>query len=457
MTFPYRLVATDLDGTLLRGDDTVSQRTRDALAAATAAGAAHIIVTGRAVPWTRHILDDLGYEGLAVCGQGAQVYHAGEHRLLTSLTLDRQLAGVALSKIEAEVGPLALAASRDGLDGEVLVGAGYRLQEGPLPVVAFEDPSELWSAPLNKVYIQHPVLDDDALAKVARATVGSLVDVVMAGPGIVEILPLGLTKATGLSLAARRLGLRAADTIAFGDMPNDIPMFGWAAHGVAMANAHEELKAVAHEITASNEQDGIAVVLEQLLQGRRAAVLRRMRGSNARGVFGPDHGLASRCLTTRPILREGAARADTRSKRPPPDSCLRAASRSGRWLLRCLPGAALLGARRTRAHTLGHRRAPLPVGGVDRTGVRRLNYCAPGGASVPLIFEAGQHTVLRPPLDHDACSCPSPRTTLRLKVYVPRAAATPRNSSARCSWPRAVVIPPQVELRRGRPAEVAWA
>ncbi|WP_406304086.1 Cof-type HAD-IIB family hydrolase [Streptomyces sp. NBC_00885] len=265
MSLPYRLIATDLDGTLLRDDDTVSQRTRDALAAATAAGAAHIIVTGRAVPWTRHILDDLGYEGLAVCGQGAQVYHAGEHRLLTSLTLDRQLASLALSKIEAEVGPLALAASRDGLDGEVLVGPGYRVQGGPLPVVAYEDPAELWSTPLNKVYIQHPELDDDALARVARATVGSLVNVVMAGAGIVEMLPLGLSKATGLSLAARRLGLRAADTIAFGDMPNDIPMFGWAAHGVAMANAHEELKAVAHEITASNERDGIAVVLERLL------------------------------------------------------------------------------------------------------------------------------------------------------------------------------------------------
>ncbi|WP_455353020.1 HAD family hydrolase [Streptomyces sp. SYSU K217416] len=263
--FPYRLIATDLDGTLLRGDETVSRRTRDALAAATAAGAAHIVVTGRAVPWTRHILDDLGYEGLAVCGQGAQVYHAGEHRLLTSVTLDRQLAGIALAKIEAEVGPLALAASRDGLDGEVLVGAGYRVQEGPLPVVLFDDPAEVWAAPLNKIYIQHPGLDDDALARVARSIVGNLVDVVMAGPGVVEILPLGLTKATGLSLAARRLGLRAADTIAFGDMPNDIPMFGWAAHGVAMANAHEELKAVANEVTASNEHDGIAVVLEQLL------------------------------------------------------------------------------------------------------------------------------------------------------------------------------------------------
>lgn len=263
--FPYRLVATDLDGTLLRSDESVSDRTRAALAAVTATGAAHIVVTGRAVPWTRHILDDLGYEGLAVCGQGGQVYHAGEHRLLTSVTLDRQLAGLALSKVEAEVGPLALAASRDGLDGEVLVGPGYRVQEGPLPVHAFEDPTDLWSAPLNKVYIQHPTLSDDELARVARETVGSLVDVVVAGPGIVEILPLGLSKATGLSLAARRLGAKAAETIAFGDMPNDIPMFGWAGHSVAMANAHEELKAVADEVTASNEEDGIAVVLERLL------------------------------------------------------------------------------------------------------------------------------------------------------------------------------------------------
>ncbi|WP_031003224.1 HAD family hydrolase [Streptomyces sp. NRRL F-5727] len=263
--FPYRLVATDLDGTLLRADESVSARTRDALAAVTAAGAAHIVVTGRAVPWTRHILDDLGYQGIAVCGQGAQVYHAGEHRLLTSLTLDRQLAGLALSKIEAEVGPLALAASRDGLEGEVLMGPGYRAHEGPLPYVPYEDPAELWAAPLTKLYIQHPAMTDDELTAVARTTVGGLVDVVMAGPGIVEILPLGLSKATGLSLAARRLGVKAADTIAFGDMPNDIPMFGWAAHGVAMGNAHEELRAVADEVTASNEEDGIALVLERLL------------------------------------------------------------------------------------------------------------------------------------------------------------------------------------------------
>ncbi|MEI5132220.1 HAD family hydrolase [Streptomyces libani] len=261
---PYKLIATDLDGTLLRSDETVSERTRQALAAATAAGAAHIVVTGRAVPWTRHILDALDYRGLAVCGQGGQVYHAGEHRLLTSVTLDRQLAGLALSKIEAEVGPLYLAASRDGLEGEVLVGPGYRVQEGPLPNVLMDDPGELWAAPINKVYIQHPSLDDDALAQAARQVAGDLVGVTVAGEGIVELLPLGLSKATGLSLAARRLGLTAKETLAFGDMPNDIPMFAWAARGVAMANAHDELKAVADEFTASHEDDGVAVVLERL-------------------------------------------------------------------------------------------------------------------------------------------------------------------------------------------------
>ncbi|EGG46088.1 HAD family hydrolase [Streptomyces griseoaurantiacus] len=262
--FPYRLVATDLDGTLLRSDDTVSERTRDALAAATAQGAAHLVVTGRAVPWTRHILEELGYEGLAVCGQGAQVYDAGARRLLTSVTLDRQLAGVALAKIEAEVGPLHLAASRDGLDGEVLAGPGYALT-GRLPAVPFTDAGDLWAAPLNKIYIQHPTLSDDELAEAATRAAGGFVTVTMAGAGIVELLPLGLSKATGLSLAARRLGVKAAETIAFGDMPNDLPMFAWSGRGVAMANAHADLKAVADEVTSSNDEDGIAVVLERLL------------------------------------------------------------------------------------------------------------------------------------------------------------------------------------------------
>ncbi|MDH6137390.1 Cof subfamily protein (haloacid dehalogenase superfamily) [Kitasatospora sp. MAA4] len=261
---PYRLVATDLDGTLLTSTGTtVSDRTRAALAAATAAGAVHIVVTGRSAAWSRPIFDQIGYTGLAVCGQGAQVYDAGAHKLLTSMTLDRTLAATAIAKIEAELGPLAVAASQDGLEGAVLAMRSFRAV-GDLPMVPVETFADLIVAPISKLYIQCPGYGDDELGEAAARLAGQLVGVTVAGPGIVELLPLGLSKATGLAIAARRLGLRAADTIAFGDMPNDLPMFHWAAYGVAMANAHTELLAVADEVTAGNDEDGVAVVLERL-------------------------------------------------------------------------------------------------------------------------------------------------------------------------------------------------
>ncbi|QMU79913.1 HAD hydrolase family protein [Streptacidiphilus sp. PB12-B1b] len=258
----FDLVATDLDGTLLRSDHTVSERTRRALAAATAAGAVHIVVTGRSASWTRPTLDAIGYTGLAVCGQGAQLYDAGAHRELTSVTLDRQLARTALAKIEAETGPLGVAVGQDGLDGVILVGPGYRMP-GDEPMAA-ADPADFWAKPITRMFLQHPALGDDELARTAREIAGQLVDVVVSGPGFVEVLPLGLSKATGLALAAARLGITKDRAIAFGDMPNDLPMFRWAACGVAMANAHPALLTAADEVTLSNDADGVAAVLERL-------------------------------------------------------------------------------------------------------------------------------------------------------------------------------------------------
>ncbi|MFF9895832.1 MULTISPECIES: HAD family hydrolase [Streptomyces] len=262
----YSLIATDLDGTLLRGDDTVSDRSRRALAAASEGGARHLVVTGRPAPRVRPLFDDLGYDGLAVCGQGAQLYDAGADRMVWSVTLDRELAEVALGKIEAEVGEVFAAVDQDGVEGLTLIEPGYEMPHPTLPAVRVPGRDVLWEEPISKVLLRHPTLADDELAGVARAVVGSLATVTMSGPGTVELQPCGVTKATGLALAAERLGLCAADTIAFGDMPNDIPMFAWAAHGVAMANAHHELKRRADELTLSNEEDGIAVVLERMLR-----------------------------------------------------------------------------------------------------------------------------------------------------------------------------------------------
>ncbi|MFL4906313.1 HAD family hydrolase [Streptomyces sp. MMS24-I2-30] len=260
----FSLVATDLDGTLLRGDDTLSDRSLAVLARVARAGARHLVVTGRPAPRVRPLLDRLGGEGLAVCGQGAQVYDAGADRLLWSVTLDRELAETALGKIEAEVGQVYAAVDQDGVDGLTLIEPGYLMPHPTLPAVRVERRDDLWCAPISKVLLRHPALSDDELAATARSVVGSLANVTMSGPGTVELQPCGITKATGLALAAEHLRLGADRAVAFGDMPNDIPMFRWAAYGVAMEGAHPELKAVADEITTSNEDDGVAVVLERL-------------------------------------------------------------------------------------------------------------------------------------------------------------------------------------------------
>ncbi|ALV34225.1 HAD family hydrolase [Streptomyces sp. CdTB01] len=260
----YALIATDLDGTLLRGDDTLSDRSLAALARVAESGARHLVVTGRPAPRVRPLLDVLGSTGLAVCGQGAQVYDAGADRLLWSVRLDRELAETALGKIEAEVGQVYAAVDQDGVDGLTLIEPGYLMPHPTLPAVRVDRRDDLWCEPISKVLLRHPYLSDDELAATARAVVGSLATVTMSGPGTVELQPCGITKATGLALAAGHLGLGPAQTLAFGDMPNDIPMFDWAARGIAMANAHPELKAVADEVTLSNEDDGVAVVLDRL-------------------------------------------------------------------------------------------------------------------------------------------------------------------------------------------------
>ncbi|MFE6697509.1 HAD-IIB family hydrolase [Streptomyces sp. NPDC057718] len=264
----YALVATDLDGTLLRPDNTVSARSRAALALAADAGARHLIVTGRPVPGIRALLADLAYTGLVVCGQGTQLYEAdaeaGNGRLLRSVALDREAADTALGKIEAEVGAVFAAVDQDGVDGVTLIEAGYRMPNPTLPAQRVTSREALWERPVIKVLVRHPELGDDALTAVARGAVGDLATVTMAGPGTVELAPRGVDKGTGLAAAAGLLGIGAERIVAFGDMPNDLPMFAGSGHRVAMGNAHQELRAAADEVTLSNAEDGVAVVLERL-------------------------------------------------------------------------------------------------------------------------------------------------------------------------------------------------
>jgi hydroxymethylpyrimidine pyrophosphatase-like HAD family hydrolase len=115
-----------------------------------------------------------------------------------------------------------------------------------------------------KLLVRHPGMTSGEMAVAAAAALDDAVAITFStNKGLIEISAPGVTKATGLADAAERLSLAAEDVIAFGDMPNDIEMLQWAGHGVAMANGHEAVLAIADEIAAPNSQDGLAQVLER--------------------------------------------------------------------------------------------------------------------------------------------------------------------------------------------------
>lgn len=261
-----RLVATDLDGTLLREDCTLSPRTLAALHRTTGAGIHHVVVTGRPASGCGPLFEALGYTSLAVCGQGAQIYDAGRRRLLRAVGLDRGLARAALARLTRTVGPVDLAVVTSGAAGEFVITEGFgRGDERALAPYRQATPETLWDLPVDKVLLRHRTLGDTELTEAAARCAGPGLTVTHAGPHIVELLPSGFDKGTGLAAVARTLGVTAGEVTAFGDMPNDIPLLTWAGHGVAMANAHPDLKAVADEIAPANHEDGVAAVLERIL------------------------------------------------------------------------------------------------------------------------------------------------------------------------------------------------
>ena len=120
------------------------------------------------------------------------------------------------------------------------------------------------SSPAVKLLVRKPGMPSSALAAALSKHVGLLGDITFStNDGLVEISPLGISKAIGVQQIARPLEIAAEDVVAFGDMPNDVPLLSWAGHGVAMGNAHPDAMAAADEVTAPNSDDGVARVLER--------------------------------------------------------------------------------------------------------------------------------------------------------------------------------------------------
>jgi len=256
-----RLVASDLDGTLVRSDGTVSPRTVAVLARVEEAGVPFVMVTGRPPRWMAEVSRQTGHRGIAVCANGAVVYDLHTEQVVQSSLLEQDVATEVATALRAALPDIAFAVERPDLGfghEQTYVPSWEQPDHRPMPV------EQLVSGGVVKLLARHRGLGSDALLAAARDAVGDRATLThSSNDGLLEVSAAGISKATGLAVLARQHGVAPGQVVAFGDMPNDLPMLAWAGRAVAVANAHAEVLAVADEITGRNDDDGVAQVLER--------------------------------------------------------------------------------------------------------------------------------------------------------------------------------------------------
>jgi Cof subfamily protein (haloacid dehalogenase superfamily) len=276
-----KLVATDLDGTLLDSAGEVSPRTRAALTACWDAGIPIVGVTGRGPRLLVSVREALAGRGIAVLAQGGYVVDLERDEVLRTVALPRAQAAMVIETIEAVAGELIVAVEDASEQSEAR--GPLRVQHGfdwpyPEPAHLLPRHSVLPDGPVLKVFLRSSTLgQDELLARAKRVVDPADAEVTHAGLGFIEVLPPGITKATGLAVALERYGVTFGDVLVFGDMPNDLPMIAAVTEAggraVAVANAHPAVRAAAPEVTSGHDVDGVARYLEALfLDGGRPGV-----------------------------------------------------------------------------------------------------------------------------------------------------------------------------------------
>ena len=257
-----RLVATDLDGTLLHTDGTVTARTRATLTAVEDLGVTVVFVTGRPIRWMEPLWEHVGDHGLAVCSNGGIVYDVPARAVRSArpipVEVGLEVAGVMRAAIPGTTFTLEKAT---GFGKEPAFMERYPLPDD-MQVAPLE---ELFDARTVKLLARHESADPQEFWGETERLVGHLVTTTWSSlEALVEISAAGVTKATTLALLCDELGIRAEEVVAFGDMPNDEAMLAWAGTSYAMSNAHPSILDMAERTAPSNEDDGVAVVLETL-------------------------------------------------------------------------------------------------------------------------------------------------------------------------------------------------
>jgi len=264
------LVATDLDGTLLRSDGTVSARTRGAIARAEAARIIVVMVSGRPIRWMHGVAEATGHHGVAICSNGAVRYDLATEQVLAHDPIAPAVGSLVVAALRAALPGVCFAVEQIDRFGREPQWELQGVSRGTIELVAAAE--ELVAQPSSKILARLDDVDPDELVASAQHALGELATATHSSSwGLVEISAAGVSKATGLERYAGELGVDAAQVVAVGDMPNDLPMLAWAGRAVAVANAHPKVIAAADEVTASNDDDGVALLLEAITAARQAS------------------------------------------------------------------------------------------------------------------------------------------------------------------------------------------
>lgn len=268
-TGAVRLIATDMDGTLLRSDQTISPRTRSAIRDAHQAGIIVMAATGRGWRSAVPLLAVTPEITTAVCSNGALVRDIAGGDNTDVFAFPGSTVGPLLEAVVSTV-PAA------GLAWELATGAfGFdRVYAEMRPDVAEHYPDHVGERPptsdeMLKLLVLHPQLDEVALLAVLEPVLPSDVLATYSGIETVEVTGAGIHKAHTLAVVCGRLGIDAGEVVALGDNRNDTEMLRWAGRGVAMGNAAPAVVAVADEQAAHHMDDGVAIVIEDVLAGLR--------------------------------------------------------------------------------------------------------------------------------------------------------------------------------------------
>jgi Cof subfamily protein (haloacid dehalogenase superfamily) len=262
-----KLIGTDLDGTIVANYGFISERTKIAFTAANAAGIHIYFVTGRPIRWMTEIKENFNF-GLGICGNGAMLYDFLNEKILEEWLFSVEAQLETVKRLRKVIPPVTFA---------VEVNQQFAREKKYVPRwdigadnVGVEQIEEVITAPALKILArcQNSEFSSDEMLALASKELAGIATVTHSNStdSLLEISADGVSKGATLAKMAARHGLTADDCVTFGDNPNDFSMLTWASRSWAMADGHPDLMQHAKYQTDAHQEDGVAKVIERLLE-----------------------------------------------------------------------------------------------------------------------------------------------------------------------------------------------